>query len=82
MLLEKLSVASGVVVGGGWLAISSALPDTRQNKVHENNQMQSGGKEVPHDTAARLRQVAAAPVTVPCGRVSEFAGMENSPPDF
>lgn len=44
-------IVCGVRLGGG-VAISSGHPDTRQNKLHENNQMQSGEKELLHDTAA------------------------------
>lgn len=78
-------IVSGIVerVGGG-VAISSALPDTRQNKVHENNQMQSGEKE-------RLYDTAEAGSALPSGHSAchgppwqdvRVAGMENSPPDF
>lgn len=65
-------------------AISSPLPDTRQNKVRENNQMQSGEKEPLYDTveAGSALPSGHGAYRGPSWQDVRVAGMENSPPDF
>lgn len=47
---RKIVCGVGVGWGGGGGGYFKRPPDTRQNKLHENNQMQSGEKELLYDT--------------------------------